>query len=563
MIDAYTQANIDSWLNGAYDDETKEAIRLLIKTDPKEAVNAFYTRLSFGTGGLRGIVGVGTNRMNRYTVMTATQGLANYILKRLPTNLHKVIIGYDSRIHSSAFAFETAQVLAANGIHVHLFRQLRPTPLVSYGLRKLHCGAGIVITASHNPPSYNGYKMYWTDGGQLVPPHDREIIAEINQLTDLSQIRQGPLDSPLVSWIDMELDEDYLRDMDSLQGYPKDNHEQGKQLKVVYTPLHGTGITLVPKILERWGFSTVHLVPSQAQPNGQFPTVAQPNPEDRAALREGTDLLTLVEGDILLATDPDADRVGIVVMHNGKPEIMDGNQIASLMLEHVAQSLTKQGRFPVRAACVKTIVTTEMLRTIAQAYGITCVDVLTGFKWIAAAIDQWEKKPDGMNFIFGGEESYGYLVGTMTRDKDAVISCALICEIALHGKLRGKTMVDMLHDLYRKYGIYREQLLSVSYPETKEGRGQMVRAMEKLKTDPPRRLGKELVVSTDFPAPDVFRFRLENGGWVVVRPSGTEPKVKVYGGASQAVFSFVQEGIRACEEKVHTMLESVVYVLTH
>lgn len=563
MFDPQTQTNIDSWLNNAYDEETKDAVRLLIKTNPQEALNAFYTRLSFGTGGLRGIVGVGSNRMNRYTVMTATQGLANYILKHLPPAQQKVLIGYDSRIHSAAFAFETAQVLAANGIHVQLFRHLRPTPLISYGVRKLQCGAGVVITASHNPPSYNGYKVYWTDGGQLAPPQDQEIMAEINGLNDLSRIQQGPLESPLITWIDTELDTDYLNDMDSLQGYPKDNHEQGKQLKIVYTPLHGAGITLVPKILERWGFSNIHLVPTQAAPDGHFPTVEQPNPEERAALKHGIDLLTLVNGDILLATDPDADRMGIVVMHRGKPERMDGNQIASLCLEHVARSLSKQGRLPPRAACIKTFVTTEMLRTIAQAFGIACIDVPTGFKWIAATIHQWETEAEGMNFLFGGEESFGYLLGTMVRDKDAVISCALICEVALHAKLQGKTLVDLLHDLYRKYGIYREQLLSVKYPETKEGREQMAQAIAKLKTTPPKRLGKAIILTTDYPAPDMIRFRLDSGGWVVVRPSGTEPKVKVYGGASQAVFSFIEDGIRTCEEKVHTMLEAIIHLLTH
>ncbi len=563
MFDANTQANIDAWLNDAYDETTKEAIRELVKNSPQDALNSFYANLSFGTGGLRGIVGPGTNRMNRYTVMTATQGLANYLLKSVAREKQSVIIGYDSRTHSQTFAQEAAQVLAANGIQVHLFRHLRPTPLVSYGVRKLNCGAGIVITASHNPACYNGYKVYWADGGQLVPPQDQELTAEIHAIDHLAQIKQSSLTHPLIYWIDQELDEEYLRDMDALQSYAQDTRNNGKQLKIVYTPLHGTGITLVPKILERWGFTQVQLVASQATPDGLFATVEQPNPEERAALKRGIDLLTLVEGDLLLATDPDADRVGVVVRHEGKPVVLDGNQIASLCLEHVAQSLTRQGRLPPRPACIRTIVTTEMLHTIAQAYGITCVAVLTGFKWIAATIHSWEQEKDGMNFIFGGEESCGYLVGTMARDKDAVIACAVIAEIALRGKLKGKTLVDMLHDLYRKYGIHREQILSVKYPETKEGRAQMAQAMEKLKANPPRRLGKATVVATDFSNPDVFHFRLDNGSWVVVRPSGTEPKVKVYGGASQAVFSFVEEGVRACEEKVHAMLEAVVQLLTH
>ncbi len=565
MIDAVTQANIDAWLQDAYDEKTKESIRDLLTNHPEEALNAFYTRLSFGTGGLRGIVGVGTNRMNRYTVMSATQGLANYLLKSVSPEKQSVIIGYDSRTHSEEFARETAQVLAANGLRVHLFRHLRPTPLVSYGVRKLGCGAGVVITASHNPPSYNGYKVYWSDGGQLVPPQDKELIREINAIRKLGQIRQGDISHPHISWIDQELDEEYLREMDALQGYPKENKDSGKRLKIVYTPLHGTGITLVPTLLDRWGFTNLHLVPSQSKPDGLFPTVEQPNPEERAALKQGVDLLTLVEGDLLLATDPDADRVGVVVMHHGKAVVMDGNQIASLCLEHVARTLTKQGRLPARPACVKTIVTTEMLRTIAQAYGVACVDVLTGFKWIAAKIHEWEQEKaekEGMSFIFGGEESYGYLLGTAVRDKDAVIACALIAEMALWGKLRGKTLIDLLHDLYRKYGIYREQLLTVNYPETKEGRERMVKALDKLKAHPPHHLGKAIVISSDFPAPDVFRYRLDSGSWVVVRPSGTEPKVKVYGGTSQAVFSFIEEGIRACEEKVHAMLETVVQLLT-
>lgn len=388
-FDPQTQHNIDQWLQGRYGEKTKQQVRALIRDDPQGAIDAFYTTLSFGTGGLRGIVGVGTNRMNPYTVMTATQGLANY-LKQQVLGVPSVLIGYDSRLESPQFAHEAAQVLAANGINVYLYRHLRPTPLVSFGCRARHCSAAIMITASHNPPYYNGYKVYWSDGGQVLPPHDQGIIDEVNRIGSLEEIRTGPLTSSLIQWIDEEIDEEYLRVTDSLPLYAEQNHTKGAELKVVYSNLHGTGITMVPKILTRWGFTNVTFVKAQQEPDGAFPTVKSANPEERAALQLGIDTLLACNGDILMATDPDADRVGVAVRHGGDVQLLTGNQVAAICLEHICAGMEFQPRRPARPACVKTIVTTPLFRAIADHHDVACFDVLPGFKYISAKIHEWE-----------------------------------------------------------------------------------------------------------------------------------------------------------------------------
>lgn len=562
-FDAVTKRNIDTWLNGDFDPETKQTIQHLYKENPQELVDAFYTNLSFGTGGLRGLMGVGTNRMNTYTVSAATQGLANYLLKSKPASELSVIIGFDSRNNSRAFSEDAAKVLAANGITVFLFSYLRPTPLVSYALRKKKCSAGIVITASHNPPEYNGYKVYWSDGAQILPPHDKGIIQEVENIHNLSQIKTTELSNPLIHFVDHKIDQEYRKDTFGLQMYPEDNKAHGKELSVVFSNLHGTGITMVPGQIDGWGFKTIHYVEEQLMPNGKFPTVSYPNPEEPEALELGIKLMLKLDADLLIATDPDTDRVGVAVNHRGKAEILNGNQIACLCVAHVCEALTKQKRMPGNAAFIKTIATTELFKAIVESYHKPCFDVLTGFKYVAELINQWEDDPKGYQFIFGGEESYGYLLGTMARDKDAIISSALICEMALQAKLKKKTLVDLLHDIFRQYGIYTEKLLSVKFPETKEGKERMAKGVAYLQNNPPKTFAGVSVdtledykrsVRTDLktgqttpialPKTNCLVFWLSDGSKLMVRPSGTEPKIKIYCGIVTKQVGSIEEAIQ-------------------
>lgn len=574
-MDPQIEANIKTWLEGEYDLKTKEAIKRLEAHDPEELENAFYTHLSFGTGGLRGLMGVGTNRMNEYTVRAATQGLANY-LKKQKLDHPSVLIGYDSRHHSCEFAKETAKVLAGNGIGVYLFKEMRPVPLVSFGCRFKKASAAIMITASHNPPTYNGYKVYWNYGGQVLPPHDKRIIQEVNAIRDLKQVNIGKLDDPLVQMIGDEVDEAYLEAIEGLQVYPNESKLSGDDLHIIYTPLHGTGITMVPKALAMWDFLQVILVEPQAIPDGAFPTVASPNPEEHAALKMGIDKLVETGADILLATDPDADRVGVVTLHQEEVTILNGNEIAVILLDHILGGLSASGRLPKKAAVIKSIVTTELFRVIAEANHVECYDVLTGFKYIGEMMTKWEDEPNSPIFLFGAEESYGYLAGTYARDKDAVISCALLAEAALHAKLQGKTLVDLLHDIYTQYGVYRERLLSLKFEETKAGRDQMTKAMQNLRSHPPEKLlGTHVLFIEDYlssekvylktkkkekislPPSDVVALTLEDGTRLVVRPSGTEPKVKLYCGVKSRPNSPIDLGIEHCDTLSNEYLKAL------
>ncbi len=496
QIDSATQRNIDLWLQGKYDEKTKEAIREMIEKNPQEAIDAFFTHLEFGTGGLRGIMGVGCNRMNLYTVKTATQGLANYIKSK--TSEGSVFISYDSRHLSKEFAQEAAKVLAANGIRVYLTRDLRPTPLVSFGCRHFKCTAAIMVTASHNPPQYNGYKVYWDDGGQVLPPHDVGIIAEVNKITDLDQIKEvNSIDNPLITLVGKEVDEAYLKAISTLQVHPEMNQREGKKLKIVYTSLHGTGITLAPEALKQSGFTDLSFVEKQIIPDGDFPTASYPNPEERKALELGIEKLKEIEGDILIATDPDADRMGIAVRHHGKIELLTGNQIACLCVDFLCKVLSEEGNMASRATFVKSVVTTEMMHAIATSYNKRCVNVLTGFKYIAEKIREWESQSEAgkqsNQFIFGAEESYGYLLGTFSRDKDGIISSVLISEVALWCKLNKKTLIDHLHELYRKHGIYFQKLNSLNFVDSKEGKEQMNEGMKLLRESFPRDLAGEMI----------------------------------------------------------------------
>ena len=586
QFDPQTQKNVESWLSGPYDETTKAEIRQLIIGHPKQLADAFYTTLAFGTGGIRGIMGVGTNRMNPYTVRGAAQGLANYIHKQPQTtpNPPSVLIGYDCRHHSRKFAEETAMVLAGNNIHVYIFKKLRPSPLVSFGCRYKHCIAAIMITASHNPPEYNGLKIYWSDGAQVLPPHDTGIVTEVNKIKELSQVKAVSFNHPLITTIDHEIDLAYIKTIHSLQSYPDQNSQQGSKLKIVYSNLHGAGITMVPQALKSWGMTEVIDVEEQKLPDGNFPTVAFPNPEEKGALKLGIKLMLDQEADILIATDPDTDRMGVALRHQGKAVMLSGNQIACLCLYHICEALTAQGKMPKNGAFIKTIVTTELFKTIATSYKKPCFDVLTGFKYIGEKIRQWEEAPDGYQYLFGGEESYGYLLGTHARDKDAVVSACLISEAALNMKLKGKTLIDLLYQIYQEHGIYSERLLSLSY-QGNEGREKICQMMLQLRTQAPMAFaGVKVVAIEDYkrsiktwiqknstetltlPKSDVLLFWLEDGSKLVIRPSGTEPKIKLYCGVNkkhlQENFETLEKEIISCDTHAKKLLEALKEALS-
>lgn len=578
MFDPKTQKNLDQWFADDYDEASKTEIRRLQKENPLQLLDAFYTHLDFGTGGLRGMMGVGTNRINRYTIRSATQGLANYIAT-LPIGekKHSIIIGFDSRHSSKEFAGEAAKVLAANDIEVFLYNELRPMPLLAFGLLHKKCIAGIMITASHNPSSYNGYKVYWSHGGQVLPPHDRKIVEEVNKISSLSHVRSVPLSHPLVHEIFDEIDPIYLKAIDPLQLYPKDNKERGGELHVVYTSLHGAGITMVPLALANWGFTNSTIVSSQEKPDGDFPTVLSPNPEEHEALAIGVEKLQEVGGDLLLATDPDTDRLGVVVMDRGKPYFFDGNQIACLLLYHICSSLQKTDSLPLRPTFIKTIVTSELFRKIVEDHKGTCIDVLTGFKYIGEKIAQWEKDSSTPHFVFGGEESYGYLLGTHVRDKDAIVSAVSLCEAALQMKIQGKTLVDLLYEIYEKYGVYRGKLISIDC-KGKEGADRMEEMMDSLRAYPPRTLtGIPVVKFEDYltssclvgdeeefmalPKSNVLRIWLSDKTKIVIRPSGTEPKIKLYGEMvdekSHVGRSEIEQALRASDLRLDSILTTM------
>lgn len=579
-IDPIAQQNVERWLREDYDAATKAEIRKLIAQESPELNDAFYTHLEFGTGGMRGIMGPGTNRMNVYTVARATQGLANYL--RQQGGAHPaVFIGYDSRTHSRLFAETAAKVLAGNQIHVYLFKELRPTPLVSFGCRFKRCQAAIMITASHNTAEYNGYKVYWDDGGQVLPPHDIGIIQEILKVESLSQIQQAQLSDPLIKLVLEEIDTAYLAAIGQLPLYREEMLRRGSELKIIYTSLHGTGITLMPQVLQGWGFTSLAYVEKQIIPDGHFTFAPKPNPEELSALQLGIDQLKESQSDILIATDPDADRVGVVVNHRGQMVVLTGNHIACLCLHHILQRLTELNQLPLNGAFVKTIVTTELFRLLCQAYRRPCFETLTGFKYIAEVIRNWENQGEPYRYIFGGEESYGYLWGTQTRDKDALSSAALVAEMALVAKLQGKTLIDLLHALWQQFGIYEDKLRSLNFPESQAGKEQMAHALDRLRSQPPTSLDQIPVLQFDdfetllrinlstqektplpFAPSNVLIFWLEDGSKVMVRPSGTEPKVKIYCGVTTPSCSDISSGLKALDTKADRLISALVSLLT-
>ena len=555
-----------AWLTEQYDEETRKKVQYLIDNDPNELTESFYRNLEFGTGGLRGIMGVGTNRMNIYTVAMATQGFANYIKLMNPGVADlRVAIAYDCRNNSPAFANVTADVMSANGIKVFIFDCLRPTPELSFAVRELHCHAGVMVTASHNPKEYNGYKAYWNDGGQLVSPHDKNVIAEVEKITDPSMVnfKRNP---ELITVLGEDFDDIYLNKVFGLS-LSLDLIKKHKDLKIVYTPIHGTGRRLVPEILRRKGFENVYCVEEQMVVDGDFPTVKSPNPEEPAAMALAVKKAQEINADLVLATDPDADRVGVAVKkENGEFILLNGNQAASVFLYYLLTRWHELGKLTGKEFVVKTIVTTELLFEIAKKYNVDRYDVLTGFKFIADKILELEGQKQ---FIGGGEESYGYLAGDFVRDKDAVIATSLLAEAMAWAAEQGKTFYELLCDIYREFGLYKEKLVSLTKKGI-SGTEEIKAMMAKFRNTPPTEIcGEKVVEIRDYktleakdlingkvtpinlPKSDVLQFFTETGSKISIRPSGTEPKIKFYFSMKGKIEGSIDESMARLDEKLN------------
>lgn len=541
MIHAIQQ-KVATWLAGNYDEATKKAVRDLQANHSNELEESFYKNLEFGTGGLRGIMGVGTNRINKYTIGMATQGFANYLKKSFPGEPIAVAIAYDSRNNSRFFAETTANVFAANGFTIYLFEALRPTPELSFAIRNLQCKAGVVCTASHNPKEYNGYKAYWNDGGQLVPPHDTNVITEVEAIQSVDEVKWSGGEAN-IQLLGADMDTKYIKMLKSLSVYPEIIAQQ-QDLKIVYTPIHGTGITLVPKVLAEFGFKNVHLVEAQSIPDGNFPTVKYPNPEESETMSMGMAEAKALDADILLGTDPDADRVGIAVKnHKGEWVLMNGNQTAVLAFAYMMEARKAKGIAAPNDMVVTTIVTTEMINQVAKQNQVACYNVLTGFKWIAELVKEKEGKE---NYIIGGEESFGLMIGDQIRDKDAVSAVALLCEMAAYEKSKGKSLFDKMIELYMQYGFYYENLISIT-KKGMNGQQEIANMMQAYRIAAPAiingskvvtlldyelQMGKNLITGESWeinlPKSNVLQFITEDGSKISARPSGTEPKIKFY-----------------------------------
>jgi phosphoglucomutase len=531
------------WLNSNIDQDAKNEIqRMLDSKNQTELIDSFYRDLEFGTGGLRGIMGIGSNRVNKYTIGKATQGLSNYLLKAFPGEQVSVAIAHDSRNNSVYLADITASVFSANGIKVYFYFELRPTPSLSYAIRALGCKSGVVLTASHNPKEYNGYKAYWDDGAQVTPPHDENIIGEVNKIARIEDVKFDK-NPALIVKIGKDIDEKYLHEVEKLSLSPE-VISRHKNLKIVFSPIHGTGITLVPEILKRFGFENVHMVQEQATPDGNFPTVIYPNPEESEAMSLALKQAEEIDADLIMATDPDADRVGIGAKNNhGKFQLINGNQAASLLVYYMLKMWSDKGKLDGRQFIVKTIVTTDLILDIARKFNVESYETLTGFKYIASVIRELEGKKQ---FIVGGEESYGYLSGDFVRDKDAVSSCALLAEMTAWAKDNGMSVFDLLVEIYKEFGCYKEGLLSITR-KGKSGAEEIEEMMRNIRANPPKTIQGSPVTKLydyqlsevtdlttgkkeklDFPESNVLQFTTEDGTKVSARPSGTEPKIKFY-----------------------------------
>lgn len=535
----------------AFDEKTKKEL-LEIKGNDEEIKDRFYKELEFGTAGLRGVIGMGTNRMNKYTVGKATQGLANYIIEQV-TQDKGVAISYDSRRMSDEFSLQTALILNANGIKTYLFEKLRPVPELSFAVRQLGCTAGIMITASHNPPKYNGYKVYWDDGSQIVAPRDKDIIAKVRAISDFKEIKtiskEEAVNKGLFNVVGTEMDDKYINTLKSLVLNPEIVREEGKKLKIVYTPLHGTGNTVTSRLLKELGFENVYVVPEQEKPDGNFPTVDYPNPEDKKAFKLALELAKKVDADVVLANDPDADRLGIYAKDTKTGEYMTytGNMSALLIAEYRISQMKEKGLLPADGMFITTIVSSELAKAIAKNYGLECIEVLTGFKNIGAVIKKAEEKKD-KTYVFGFEESYGCLIGDYARDKDGISAVMSLCEAAAYYKSKGMTLWDQMMKIYEKYGFYKEDQVSIVL-EGADGAEKIKSMMTNMRNNLPEKIGKYKVIEfkdveldeiknlltgeqrkTGLPKSNVLYYELENNAWCCVRPSGTEPKIKLYMG---------------------------------
>ena len=567
----------EEWLENPYfDTKTKEELKSIAK-DEKEIEERFYRDLEFGTGGLRGIIGAGTNRMNIYTVRKATQGLSNFILKE-KAEKKGVAIAFDSRNMSPEFAEEAALCLAANGIKAYIFPSLRPTPMLSFALRELGCTAGIVVTASHNPPEYNGYKVYWEDGAQITYPKDEQIIGEVNAVTDYASVktmsREEAEKAGLYQVIGPEIDDKYIEALKSLAIHPEIIREEAQNLKIVYTPLHGTGNIPVRRILKELGFEKVYVVKEQELPDGNFPTVSYPNPEDKNAFTLALELAKEVDADIVLATDPDADRLGVYAKDAKTGEYMSftGNMSGMLILEYILSQRKALGTLPENGAVVTTIVSGKMSKEITKEYGMTLIETLTGFKYIGEQIKFFEQT-GSHEYVFGYEESYGCLVGTHARDKDAVVAVMALCEVAAYCRHQGITLCDQMETLFKKYGYYKEGLCTVTL-KGQEGAKKIQSMMEQIRTNVPDAVGglkvlrfrdyRENIIrdcatgeetATGLPRSNVLYFELENDAWCCIRPSGTEPKIKFYIGVKGSDDADAQEKLDTLTKAVEALAE--------
>lgn len=542
-MDKNVREKINHWLEGNYDEETKaELQKMLDDGNTEELTDAFYKDLEFGTGGLRGIMGIGTNRVNKYTLGMATQGLSNYLKKVYSDEQIKVVIAHDNRNNAEKFASIVADVFSANGIHVYFFESLRPTPELSFAIRELGCHSGVMLTASHNPKEYSGYKAYWSDGCQVIKPHDINIIAEVDKIESVDQIN-FERDETLVEMIGPEMDQNYIERVASESIYPEAIESQ-KDLNIVFSPIHGTAVDIVPRALKEVGFTNVNLVEEQCTVDGDFPTVVYPNPEEKEALTMALNKAKEINADLVMATDPDADRVGIAIKNlDGEFELLNGNQTGVLLFNYVLSAWEKKGLFRGNEYIVKTIVTTYLIDEIAKSKGVKCYNTLTGFKYIGALMTELEGEE---KFIAGGEESYGYLVGDHVRDKDAVVACTMIAEMAAYYKDQDQSLYDALVDIYVSYGLYKEELISIK-KAGKKGAEEIQKIMDGLRHQAPESFAGQKVVtvkdymhltetdvetgrvnSIDFPASNVLQFITEGGYIISARPSGTEPKIKFY-----------------------------------
>jgi len=549
-LDLQIEKKVLAWINGDYDSETRDAVRaMLVDEYYDDLTDAFYKDLEFGTGGLRGIMGPGTNRVNQYTLGMATQGLSNYLNKQYPNQEVSVAIAHDNRNNSDNFARVTANVFTANGIKVYFFDGLRPTPELSFAIRELGCQGGVMLTASHNPKEYNGYKAYGSDGGQLVTPHDKMVIEEVRKISNASEVNFNS-DESLIVPIGSDIDDQYIKELVKLS-VNRDAITKQSDLKIVFSPIHGTGGVSVPPVLKAIGFNNVTVVEEQMVVDGNFPTVVYPNPEEHEALNMAIQKANDIGADLVMATDPDADRVGIAVRNiAGEIVLLNGNQTASLLVEYMLEAWDKAGKLTGNQYIVKTIVTSYLLDKIAAHKGVACYNTLTGFKWIGAMMTKLQGK---QTFIVGGEESYGYLVGEHARDKDAVVSCAMIAEMAAYYKEQGSSLYEALIALHRKYGLYLEKLVSIK-KAGKIGAEEIKSMMQGYRDNPPSTLGGSKVImikdyaasqaknldtgaieSIELPSSNVLQFYTEDGSIVSARPSGTEPKIKFYCSVNQDI----------------------------